>query len=110
MIRRTPDDPEGNTGFAESVAVGEQINFANDVKTVNLLFRDSIIENSGNNNSGVLYVNQAAGNINNQLNELSVAVSLVPGIALADAALGQLNTGNSVDETNGPTSWHRLRQ
>lgn len=99
-----PDDPDPvNTGFAEAVAVAEQINFANDVNTVNILFRNAIISDSGNNNAGVLYINQAAGNINNQTNALSVAVSLVPGIALADAALGQLNSGNTVSEDTDGT-------
>lgn len=86
------------TGFAESQASGEQVNFENDVDTVNILFRDSHISDAGNNNSGVLYVNQASGNINNQANGLSVAVSLVPGVALSEADLGQLNAANFVDE------------
>lgn len=99
-----PDLPPGEgSGFAEAVAQAEQINFANDVDTINILFRNAIIDTSGNDNTGVLYVNQAAGNINNQTNALSVAVSLVPGIALADSYLGQYNTGNTVDEVNDAT-------
>lgn len=112
---QTPDNPEGNTGFAEAVAtVGQNMGVplfdegraGNHVKTINVLFRNAEIIDSGNANSGVLYVNQSAGNINNQGNALSVAVSLVPGVALADAVLGQASVGNTVleiDESdNGP--------
>jgi hypothetical protein len=93
------------TGFAESQASVEQVNDSNVVDTVRILFRDSHIENAGNNNTGVLYMNQAAGNINNQANDLSVAVSLVPGVALSEADLGQWNAGNSVDEVGQGNSF-----
>ena len=74
------------------------MNKENDIDTVNILFRDAIIENSGNNNQGLLYVNQAVGNMNNQGNALSASVSLAPGVALSEADLGQLNAHNTVFE------------
>lgn len=95
-----PDDPEAD-GFAEAVAQVGQGQFENDVHTINVLFRNAEIVNAGNGNSGVLYVNQSAGNIDNQGNALSVAVSLVPGVAMADSVLGQATVNNTVDETDG---------
>lgn len=96
-----PADPgNGNakTGFAEAQASGTQYNQANKVDSVNILFRDALIRDSINGNTGLAYVNQAAGNLNNQANALSVAVSLAAGVALSEADLGQFNTGNNVIE------------
>ena len=98
------EDEDDTTGFAESVAGAGQVNRDNEVDSVNILFRDSSINESGNNSTGLLYVNQAAGNVNNQVNALSAAVSeaegQLGGIALSEADLGQLNTGNFVFERN----------
>ena len=79
------------------------------VDTVNLLFRDAVIENSINDNTGIVNVNQAPGSMNNQANLVSVAVSLVSpgegGVALSEADLGQVNVGNQVYESDSdPTS------
>ncbi len=97
-----PDDNDALTGWADSLAAVGQLNYDNDVDTSDILFRESTIENSGNGNSGLLYVNQAAGNMNNQANALSAAVSdtvdAVGGVALSEADLGQINTDNFVDE------------
>ncbi len=97
-----PEDEDAITGFADSLAAAGQVNFGNLVDTRDILFRDSTINNSGNNSSGLLYVNQAAGNINNQANVLSAAVSDpvdgVGGIALSEADLGQVNAFNIVIE------------
>ena len=93
-----PDGGEIDSGFAEALAAGSQVNIDNSIDTVNILFRAAVIENSGNNNSGLLYVNQAVGNMNNQVNAFSAAVSLAPGVALSESDLGQLNAGNNVIE------------
>lgn len=96
-----PTDPgngNGKTGFAEAQASGTQYNQNNMVDSVNILFRDALIRDSINGNTGLVYVNQAAGNLNNQANALSVAVSLAAGVALSEADLGQFNTGNTVIE------------
>jgi hypothetical protein len=93
-----PPPPPGEGGFAESQAHAEQVNESQLINTINILFRDAVIAGSGNNNSGLLYVNQASGNAANQLNELSLAVSFAPGVALSEADLGQFNTNNSVTE------------
>lgn len=86
--------PEGS-GFAEAQAAADQDNFVNTVDAVNLLFRTASIRSSGNNNSGVLFMNQSPGNLNNQANELSMAISFEDdGVALSEAELGQLNTAN----------------
>jgi hypothetical protein len=92
-------DPE-SSGFAEAQAAADQLNTRNLVDTVNLLFRDGAITNSLNNNSGVVHVNQAPGNMNNQANALSVGVSLAAGVALSEADLGQINTFNTVRESD----------
>jgi len=65
--------------------------------------RDQLL-NSGAGNAGVLTINQAAGNMNNQANALSIALSLDAGVALSEADLGQFNTGNTVHETNVGTN------
>lgn len=82
--------PDPAAGFAHAQASADQINQDNTIETVNLLFRDAIIEDSLNGNSGNVFANQAAGNINNQLNVLSLAFSArTVGVALSEAALGQ---------------------
>jgi hypothetical protein len=104
------DDPASEaTGFAEAQASAEQINGdrdgengANTVDSVNILFRDARLIASGNGNSGVLFLNQSAGNMNNQVNELSLAVAFADeGVALSEADLGQWTTGNFVGESDG---------
>lgn len=100
-----PEDPDpsndpANTAFAESQAAVDQRNLANVIESINILFREATIEGSLNNNAGVVHVNQAPGQMNNQANALSVAISLDAGVALSEADLGQFNTGNSVTETN----------
>ncbi|HEX4196451.1 MAG TPA: hypothetical protein VHZ26_03330 [Caulobacteraceae bacterium] len=104
----TPGDP-GTQGFAHAQAeatqvnggtgVGEDVAVNNDVEAVDLQFRTGTITNSVNGNNGLAFVNQATGNNDNQINELSVAFSERPsGVALAEADLGQFNTGNRVGE------------
>lgn len=100
-----PPAPE-SSGFAEAQAAVDQRNgvtgefAANIVDTVNLLFRSGSIANSLNANTGVVHANQAPGNMNNQANALSVAVSLDAGVALSEADLGQVNIGNVVRESD----------
>jgi hypothetical protein len=90
----TPPLPGANSGFAHAQVAGSQYMLTNVVDTINIIFRDAIIDGSVNSNVGITAVNQAAGNINNQANAISVSVSLSNGVALADTALGQFNTGN----------------
>jgi hypothetical protein len=106
-------DPQ-SAGFAEAQASVDQRNGAvrdlgpNTVDTVNLLFRSGTIATSLNTNTGVVHANQAPGNMNNQANALSVAVSLDGGVALSEADLGQVNVGNVVRESDA-TSGSDLR-
>ena len=87
--------------FADAQAAGTQFMQANLVDTVNIPFRDARITNSINGNSGITAVNQAAGNINNQATAISVAAAGgADGVALSEAVLGQVNTGNTVLENN----------
>jgi hypothetical protein len=61
--------------------------------------RSATIRNSINGNSGVIGVNQNSGNMNNQLNKLAVAIGPGSKVALSEAALGQVNTRNRVEES-----------
>ena len=74
----------------------------NYIHAVNLVFRSALITGSINGNTGVVHVNQATGNNNNQANGLAIAVGLRPGggVAIAEADLGQFNTCNTVRESN----------
>lgn len=60
--------------------------------------KTALIENSINNNAGIVGVNQNAGNMNNQHNVVAMAVGFESFIALSEAALGQSNTFNTVEE------------
>jgi hypothetical protein len=95
-----PPVVRGSSGFAEAQAAIDQLNEFNLVDTVNLLFRSGAIVGSLNNNTGVVHVNQAPGNMNNQANALSVAVGLSAGVALSEADLGQINRFNTVRESD----------
>ena len=91
-----PTDP---FGFAEAQASADQENVTSNVETINVLLRNAVLTGSVIGNSGITYVNQSVGNINNQLNELSLAFSnKTDGVALSEANLGQINTGSSVAE------------
>ena len=97
------DDDDPVTGFADSVVAGPgQLNAANYVDSQFIAFRNSTISDSGNNSSGLLYVNQSSGNMNNQANVLSAAVSMAEdqagGIAMSEADLDQINVDNYVFE------------
>ena len=106
--------------FAESHAIVEQQNNNNKVTQKGVLpanvntigpdtfaLRRANLVDSVNYNSGVTQVNQNAGVANNQVNSVSLALSLgrsgnggTTAVALSEADLGQWNIGNKVDETN----------
>lgn len=89
------------SGFAESQAAVDQVNEMSNIVTVDLLFRDAEVSGSLNNNSGVIHANVGTGNMGNQANALSLAVSFADdGVALAEADLGQFNTMNRVSESD----------
>ncbi|QEX21994.1 hypothetical protein FRZ61_19230 [Hypericibacter adhaerens] len=100
----SPD--ESTTDIQAAAVLGDP----NIVDTINLLFRDAIISGSINSNTGVVQVNQSVGNMNNQANQFVLAVSLLGdsqqgGVALSEADLGQVTTGNYAQESdNVPTS------
>jgi hypothetical protein len=95
-----PPPPTFSDGFAESQVAGSQHVNRNTIDTRSITFRDARIEGSINDNAGITAVNQAAGNINNQANGISIAFAGNPGVALSDAALGQFVTSNTVGETD----------
>lgn len=93
-------DPD-SVGFAHASAAATQSQTGNTINTVNLLYRDALISGSLNSNEGLVYANQSTGNMNNQINVLSLAYSLASsGVALSEAALGQFNTDGRVGESN----------
>jgi hypothetical protein len=56
------------------------------------------IDSSINDNTGIINVNQNAGNMNNQSNGVAVAIGLGALVALSESALGQTNAGNFSQE------------
>ncbi len=60
--------------------------------------RTATITSSINGNTGIVGVNQNAGNMNNQTNAVALAVGFGAFVALAEADLGQVNSGNLVQE------------
>jgi len=89
--------------LTNSQAEAEQINTFNNVthfEVQDVLVPDltASIDNSINDDSGVVGVNQNAGNMNNQLNAVALAVGLGSKFALSEASLGQFNTSQFVDE------------
>ncbi len=105
----TPDPTTEDTTFVESQASQEQINKHNTVIELGKLALnpedpdyEAIIDHSVRDNLGITQVNQNSGNMNNQDNNLSVALGLDNGavVALSEADLGQVNKHNSVNSKN----------
>lgn len=99
----TPDNPDTSfkegQSFADAQAAVEQDNNDNPVDATNLIEKSVLIEGSLNDNAGVVHANQSSGNMYNQANSLAMAVGFGDGgVALAEAALGQVNTNNQVFE------------
>lgn len=95
-----PSTPGTASGFAEAQAGSDQLVNTADIDSVNIIFRDSLIQASINNNQGITGVNQAAGQMNNQSNTTGMAVCLDGEVALSEADLGQL-IGNVNVQENG---------
>jgi hypothetical protein len=107
----TADDPSDPDAFADAQAEVDQSVIANvvDLNDGDQVLFTALIENSVNDNIGLTAVNQNAGNMNNQDNTVAAAAGLSSAaaanlsgvaVALAEAALGQETTGNTVDEGN----------
>jgi hypothetical protein len=92
-----PNRDPGGLAHAQT-AVNQNMAF-NQIVTFDLLFRNALIADSINDNTGIVGVNQSAGNINNQLNDVTIAVCLDGVVSLADADLGQINTDLGLDES-----------
>ena len=60
--------------------------------------KTATVYNSVNNNSGVINFNENAGNVNNQTNAVAFGIGFGAKLALAEDALGQVVSGNSVNE------------
>ncbi|MEZ5830315.1 MAG: hypothetical protein R3D05_03985 [Dongiaceae bacterium] len=66
--------------------------------------KSASIANSINGNTGIVNVNQNAGNNNNQANSEALAVAIdLAGVALSEAALGQVNGAFGQDTGGGNT-------
>ena len=92
------EEPAPAYGFAHAQTGAEQVMVRNEIDTVNVIYRDALITDSINDNTGIVFVNQAVGNISNQANILTVGVSLNGLVALAEADLGQQNASNLFTE------------
>jgi hypothetical protein len=99
-----------DTAFANAEASASQINAGNFAWSDDIEgpgggsqgsgINDNDIENSINNNFGIVGVNQNSGNFNNQLNNVAVAAGLgAAPVALSEADLGQFNACNTVLES-----------
>jgi hypothetical protein len=89
-------------GFINDDTATTTLPTSNVVRSENIIFRNAIADDSFSDNSGIIHGNQSAGNMNNQGNSLSLALSLdETGVALSEADLGQLNIANDVFESDG---------
>ena len=92
----------GFFGYAEAQGAIDQrnggVDRGNVVDSDTILFREDRMEGSVSNNLGVAMVNQAAGQMLNQANNVAIAISLDPfgGVALTEGELGQ-ETSNNVN-------------
>ena len=102
-------DGEFDTSITESQAAVEQINtdntakaFGHDPLDASNPDKTATLDHSVRDNLGITQLNQNAGNMNNQANNLSVALGLNESavVALSEADLGQTNTGNIVNDIN----------
>jgi hypothetical protein len=69
----------------------------------NRLAEDMITDNAFENAIGVISVNQAAGNTNNQNNAVALAIGTTPVASLAEVDLGQTITASTETETDSIT-------
>lgn len=97
------------TAFTEAQAAVDHVNTGNEVdRQEEVLNLDSpnplaVIGGEGGSisgNSGIVGVNQNAGNMNSQTNAIALAVGAGARAALSEADLGQVNAGNTVCEVN----------
>ncbi len=93
---------DSHSTLAQAQADVGQKNIANNL-TIQGAFLSGIlkdkIEDALTDNSGIIGVNQAAGYLNNQTNAVALAAGVGPAIvAMADASLGQVNSGNLLVE------------
>jgi len=88
-----------NDALTNAQASEQDINAGNTVEAFRSAFADLIAGNAFRGATGIINVNQAAGNMNNQHN--SVAFAAGDGVvALSEADLGQTNALNQVEEIN----------
>lgn len=90
----------GDDNFANAQAATEQINAGNNVLAIGngSLSKGDLIKNSIIGNSGIVGVNQSVGNMNNQANQVSVAIADNSVVALSETDLGQTIIGSAVRE------------
>ena len=88
-----------STAFADAQASATQVmDVDNDVDSEDII-STNLIDGSILSNAGIVGVNQASSSFNNQLNAVALAAGLGNGlVALAETDLGQLNTGNQINE------------
>ncbi len=92
--RRRHDD---GSALAAAQVSAQQIMTGN-YQDSSFIGRKAVITGSIKGNTGITAVNQSVGNINNQSNAISIALSRKDGVALSDVALGQVNACNTSHE------------
>ncbi len=90
-------------GYANTQVSASQKNVFNAVSAVEgypvyVPVKYDVITNSILQNTGIVGVNQSVGNLNNQLNQVAMAIGDGVAVAMSEADLGQLNAWNIVRE------------
>lgn len=110
-LEETPDPLNPLPALANAQADATQLNIFNEVSAVESVYinpnhpdlglniqKTDLIDSSIAGNKGIVGVNQSVGNINNQANQVSLAVATNAWVALSEADLGQINAANQVLE------------
>lgn len=105
---------DSGASFTHAESSAEQVNTNNHVQQVEQFDVDdpadldpigdaqkrAVLRDSVNDNTGIIAVNQSAGNMNNQASNIAVTVGIGSILALSEADLGQETSGNHVEEVN----------
>lgn len=83
------EPPASESGLSHAQTSIEQDMAGNSVHSISIIYREAVIGGSINDNDGIVGVNQSPANINNQVNAVTIGLSLDGVVALAEADLGQ---------------------
>jgi hypothetical protein len=87
-------------GDDEDTPIPENLGGSNILITVDTVKSDTLTDQAFQNATGIIDVNQGAGDMNNQNNAVSAAIGGIPTASLAEADLGQVVANNIVVEVS----------